>query len=192
LATWDQVNDSAVVQERVNSKVSTLEGREGRWQAGYNMWRAQPIRGWGFDQYEKESGRFRTDGEPWNYNAVENDYLYIMVGSGLIGFLPYLIFLLAPLINSLRLYFRARAPDWSGYIKPETIGIYWVVIIGYAVGSYTQMQNVPIVKMLAFAIAGAVVGTHQYLLRRTPEHSVQQLRPTIIAVNDTQKASGSV
>jgi O-antigen ligase len=73
-ATWDQVNKSAVVEERVNSKESTLEGREARWAAGYNMWRAKPIRGWGFGRYERESGRFRTDGERSNFVAIENDY----------------------------------------------------------------------------------------------------------------------
>jgi O-antigen ligase len=164
-ATWDQVSESTVVTKRVNSEVSTLEGRETRWQAGYNMWRAKPLRGWGFGRYEKESGRFRTDGDRRNLRAIENDYLHILVGSGLIGFLPYLLFLLTPLLNSLRLFFRARAPDWLGFIKPETIAVYWTVILSFAMGSYTQIQTQQIVKMLPFAVAGAVVGTHEHWRR---------------------------
>ncbi len=163
-ATWEQVNESTVVQERVNSKVSTLEGREVRWQAGYNMWRVKPIRGWGFGRYQTESGRFRTDGDSRNIQAIENDFLHILVASGLIGFLPYLLFLLTPLINSLRLFFRARVPDWPGFVKPETITIYWAIILSFAMGSYTQIQTEFMVKMIPFVVAGAVVGSHEHLL----------------------------
>jgi O-antigen ligase len=164
-ASWGQVNESAVVTERINSKVSTLEKRESYWNAAYHMWLAKPIRGWGFGRYGQESGRFRTAGERTNLQQIENDYLYILVGSGLIGFLPYLLFLLVPLLNSVRLLFRARAPDWSGFIKPETIVVYWAVLISFAIGSYTQKQTKPIVKMIPFALAGAVVGSHAHVLR---------------------------
>lgn len=163
--TWDQVNESAVVEERVNSKVSTLEGREARWAAGYNMWRVKPIRGWGFGRYEERSGRFRTDGERRNFLAIENDYLHILIGSGLVGLAPYLLFLLAPLVNSLRLFYRARASDWPGFVKPATIAVYWVVLLAFAIGSYTQKQTQPVVKMIPFALAGAVIGSHEHWLR---------------------------
>ena len=163
--TWEQVSESAVVEERVNSKVSTMEGRESRWTAGYNMWLVKPVRGWGFGHYAEKSGSFRTDGKHGNFAAIENDYLHILVGSGLIGFLPYLIFLLLPLVNSLRLFFRARAPGWSGFVKPEVIAVYWGVMLSFLIGSYSQIQTQPIVKLLPFALAGAVIGTHERWLR---------------------------
>jgi O-antigen ligase len=163
-ATWDQVVESNAA-DRVNDKVSTLEGRDVRWQAGFNMWRAKPIQGWGFGRYQEESGRFRTDGESRNCSAVENDYLYILVGSGLIGFLPYLIFLLVPLVNSLRLFFKARAPDWSGFIRPETLTVYWAVILCLLITSYSAIQTQAVIKLMTFAVAGAVIGTHEHLLR---------------------------
>lgn len=162
-ATWDQVSQSDAA-DRVNDKVSTLEDRETCWQAGYDMWQAKPIRGWGFGRYREESGRFRTDGESRNLYAVENDYLYILVGSGLIGFLPYLTFLLAPLVSSLRLFLRARASDWSGFIKPETLTIYWAVVLCLVITSYSAVNVRPDVKLMVFAVAGAVVGTHEHLL----------------------------
>jgi len=181
-ATWDQVNESAVVEERVNSKDSTLEGRQALWVAGYNMWRAKPIRGWGFGRYQRESGRFRADGEHRNFTAIENDYLHLLVGSGLVGFLPYLFFLLMPLVNSVRLFFRARAPDWPGFVKAETIAVYWAVILSFAIGSYTQIQNQPIVKMIPFALAGAVVGTHEFgLRRRVAERCATDAIPVVVA-----------
>jgi O-antigen ligase len=166
-ATWDQVSESQAA-DRINDETSTLEGREERWQAGYNMWRVKPIQGWGFGRYQTESGRFRTDGGSRNFGSVENDYLDILVGSGLIGFLPYLIFLLAPLVNSLRLFLRVRAPDWSGFIKLETLTIYWAVILCLAITSYSATHPRPYVKLMTFAVAGAVVGTHEALL-----HSVE-------------------
>lgn len=163
-ATWDQVSESDAA-DRVGDRVSTLEGREARWQAGFNMWQAKPIRGWGFGRYQQESGRFRTDGKRSNLGAIENDYLHILVGSGLIGFLPYLLFLLAPLVNSLRLFFRARAPGWSGFIKPETLTVYWAVILCLLMTSYTAIQTQAVIKLMTFAVAGAVVGSHEPLLR---------------------------
>jgi O-antigen ligase len=162
-ATWDQVNESDVAL-RVNDESSTLEGREKHWNAGVDMWKAKPIRGWGFGRYETESGRFRTDGSRRNFSAIENDYLYILVGSGLIGFLPYLTFLLAPLVNSVRLFFRARAPGWPGFIKPEALATYWAVILCFLITSYSAKQTNAVIKLMTFAVAGAIVGSHEYLL----------------------------
>jgi O-antigen ligase len=165
-ATWDRVNQSAVVESRLNNEnVETYGGRDERWKAGFRMWQERPIRGWGSEGYAIHSGRFRQDGISRNFKAIENDFLFILVSSGLIGFLPYLIFLLAPFLDSWRLFFRARAPDWSGFIKQETIAVYWCVVISYAMTSYTQVQNEAIVKMIPFALAGAVVGTHQHWLK---------------------------
>jgi O-antigen ligase len=165
--TKDQVNESTVVQDRINSKVSTLEGRQGNWDAGYRMWQARPLQGWGFGQYELKSGQFRTDGKNENFSAIENDYLHILVATGLIGFLPVVIFQLVPLVNSIPLFFKARASPWPGFIKWETIIIFWAIMVSFVLGSYTQVQTQAIVKMIPFAVAGAVIGSHEYLLRRT-------------------------
>ena len=182
-ATWAQVNESTVVEERVSSKVSTLEGRQARWQAGFNMWRAKPVRGWGFGRYQTEAGRFRTDGVRKNFGngAIENDYLHILVASGLIGFLPYLLFLLTPLVNGVRLFFRARASGWPGFVKPETMAVYWTIILSFAIGSYTRIQTQALVKMIPFAVAGAVVGSHEGWLRgsRAKTRSAASSLPTM-------------
>jgi hypothetical protein len=41
------------------------------------------------------------------------------------------------------------------------IAVCWAVILSFAIGSYTQIQNHPVVKLIPFALAGAVVGTHE-------------------------------
>jgi len=168
--TWDQVVDSDI-NRRINDENSTLEGRQARWSAGVNMWKAKPIQGWGFGRFETQSGRFRTDGIRQNFKngAVENDYLYTLIASGLIGFLPYLIFLLAPLVNSLRLFYRARAPTWAGFIKPEMLTVYWAVILCFLITSYTAVQLRPTIRSMTFAVAGAVVGSHEHFVLRAKE-----------------------
>jgi O-antigen ligase len=162
-ATWDRVVESDAAS-RINDKVSTLEGRQMRWRAGVNMWRAKPIRGWGFGRYVKESGRFRTDGDRRNLSAIENDYLHILVGSGLIGFVPYLLSLLIPLVNSIRLFLRTRSRDWSGFVKAEMIAVYWAVLLPLAIGSYTSVQSEAGLRLIVCTVAGAIVGTHETLL----------------------------
>ncbi|HEX9926344.1 MAG TPA: O-antigen ligase family protein, partial [Anaerolineae bacterium] len=177
-ATWDRYEGSAV-EQRTNYKTDDFNGRTPRWEAGLNMWQAKPIRGWGFGWYEQESGRFREDGFRKNFEAIENGFLDIMVNTGLIGLVPYLLFLILPLVSSIRLFFRARAPNWDGFIKPDTITMYWCALIILVFGSYTGVTNKTIVNMIPFAIAGAIVGTHQHYLRpvksakRVVSHNLQ-------------------
>ena len=164
-ATWDRVEQSTVAS-RVNDKVSTLEGREVRWEAAQQMWLRSPVRGWGFGHYEAKSGQFRTDGSWANIDAVESDFWHILVGSGLAGFLPYILFIGAILFYSARLFFRARAPDWSGFIKPETLTVVWALLICLLLTSYTAKQVQPVIRLMAFSACGAIVGTHEHMLRK--------------------------
>jgi len=166
--TWDQVSQSQAAS-RLDSNEESLDGRESRWTAGVNMFKAKPLRGWGFGRYEAISGRFRTDGSRANFDAVENDYLYIAVGSGLVGLMPYILLIAVLLVYSLQLFFKARAPDWSGFIKAETLTVFWAVIICLLLTSYTAKQVQPVIKLMTFAVAGSIVGTHEYLLRETKE-----------------------
>lgn len=165
--TWDQLQDSQVAS-RVNDNYSTLEGRQIRWDAGYAMWLAKPVRGWGFNGFERYSGQFRTDGKKTNFGngAIESDYLNMLVSYGLIGFLPYVAFLLIPLIYSLFLFFRARSPGWLGFIKPQTIAVYWAVLLCLVITSYTATIVHPLLKLIPFAVTGAIIGSHEALVRR--------------------------
>jgi O-antigen ligase len=174
--TWDRVADSDVAA-RLGDDTSTLTGRQTRWQAGFAMWQVKPIRGWGFGRYQEESGRFRSDGLQGNIEAVESDYLYTLVGSGLIGFVPYVLALLLPFINSLKLFGRCpssqtQSSEGPGFITRETIAVYWAVLLVFVVGSYTAKETMPGIRLMVFTMAGAVVGTHEYLLRRPVRSSL--------------------
>ena len=165
VATWDQVAESQVAT-RVEDDNSTLEGRQARWASGLSMWQVKPVRGWGFGRFAQESGRYRTDGSLTNFSAIENDYLFILVGAGLLGLVPYLATLILPLLSSFFLLLRARSPNWKGFVEKEAVAVYWAVLICYAIGSYTASLSSSSLKLILFAIAGAVIGTHEQLLKK--------------------------
>src|SRR5262249_51000115 len=68
---WQRIVKSEAAQDRL-STVADYNGRDSRWQAGFNMWLEKPIRGWGSGRFEEASGRFRTDGSSRNIYAIEN------------------------------------------------------------------------------------------------------------------------
>jgi O-antigen ligase len=171
--TWNRVADSDVAA-RLNDETSTYEGREARWRTGLNMWLARPVRGWGFGRFEREAWRFRTDVLQQRLRAPENDYLVVMIGSGLIGIVPYLGVLLVPLWYSLRLIFQARSLErkglpWPGFVKVETLSLLNAVIVCYLVYSFSAANVIAGTKLILLSLAGAVVGTHEDLLRRSED-----------------------
>jgi hypothetical protein len=65
----------------------------------------------------------------------------------------------------LRLFFKARAPDWTGFVKTQTFAVYWAVTIPLVFISYTAIQTQPAVKLMTFAVAGSIIGSQEHLLR---------------------------
>jgi O-antigen ligase len=164
-----QAMDSKLVRQRLLYNIETLNARLPRWQAGFEMWKAEPWRGWGFGQFPLHSGRFRTDGGKDNLEGTENDFLLILVGSGLVGFLPYLVSLLTPCLWTWRLLPLSRAPGWQGFVGFREFSVFWAVLASLLLTSMTVIQTQPVVRGLVYAIAGAVVGTHEkWLHRRLP------------------------
>ncbi|MCB0208631.1 MAG: O-antigen ligase family protein [Anaerolineae bacterium] len=166
-AMWDQLQKTDVVEDRVNRNSETFNGRTEMWEAAREMWKVKPIRGWGEGAFEKESARFRPDGRNVNFRSTQSEYWDILVHYGLIGFVPYFLFLFIPLLYSVVLFFLSRSAGWSGFINPGIISIYWTVLIVFLLGGYTVPVNNPIGRMIPFAVAGAIVGTHQDLARNT-------------------------
>lgn len=175
-ATWDQVSESNVVENRVNKRTEDFNGRSEMWAAAQNMWEQKPIRGWGQGAFRTELGRFRTDGRSRNFYSTQSEYWNLLVHYGLVGFVPYMGFLLIPLISSIVLFYLAYQPGWSGFIKPETIAVYWTVMICYFLGGYTVPVVHPIGRIIPFVIIGAVVGTHQHLAwnRKSSRNSISK------------------
>ncbi len=156
-----QAMDSELVTQRVLYNIGTLNERLPRWQAGFEMWKAEPWRGWGFGQFPLHSARFRKDGGEGNLNGTENDFLLILVGAGLVGFLPYLVSLLTPWVWTLKLLPQSRAPGWQGFAALTEFSVYWTVLAGFLLTSMTVIQTEPVIRNLVYVVAGAVVGTHE-------------------------------
>ena len=161
-----QAMDSNLVRQRLLYNLDTLNARLPRWVAGFEMWKAEPWRGWGFGQFPLHSGHFRRDGGTGNLEGTENDFLLILVGAGLVGFLPYLVSLLAPGFWTLRLLPPSRAPDWQGFVGFREFSVYWAVLASLLLTSMTVIQTQPVVRGLVYAVAGAVVGTHEKWLHK--------------------------
>jgi len=167
--TWERVSQSTVAT-RLNDETSTVEGRQARWNAGWNMWLARPIRGWGVGRFEQQSWRFRTDGGNARLNAPENDYLVVMISSGLLGLLPYLGVILIPLVDGLRLIAQARSFQrqdlpWPGFVKVETLAVACAVTICFLVYSFSAANVIAGTKLILLVITGTVIGSHEHLLR---------------------------
>jgi O-antigen ligase len=163
--SWQQVQQTQAAQERLDG-IEDYNGRSARWQAGINMWLEQPVRGWGMGRYAEWSGRFRADGSRQNIDAVESDYLLILVGAGLVGFAPYALFLFSATTGSLRLFARRKWIKEHGFIRTGTIGLIWSVLLCFLVGSFLAINQFNILRILPFVLIGAIVGTHQPLLAR--------------------------
>jgi O-antigen ligase len=172
--TWGMVTESNVAA-RLNDDVSTYEGRQDRWITAWRMWLVRPIRGWGFGRFELESWRFRPKGTTQaRIYAPENDYLVVLVGSGLLGLLPYLGVLLLPLWQGLRLIYKAksfqrRGLPWPGFVKVETLAVACAVIICFGVFSFSSANVIASTKLILLSLAGAVIGSHDHLLRNSSD-----------------------
>lgn len=162
-ANWQQIQASAIAQHRLDG-LQDYNGRTTRWETGLNMWLDRPLQGWGVSAFAAVSGQYRVDNPGRNFDAVENDFLYLLVATGLIGFLPYAIFLLAIGGKSIALFFQTRRHDWVSFIHTRTVVLFWAVFLCFVIGSFTAKNVQPIVKLLPFVIAGAIVGSQEHRL----------------------------
>jgi hypothetical protein len=181
--TWNLVTESKVAA-RLNDDVSTYEGRQERWVTAWRMALVRPIRGWGFGRFERESWRFRpkvtTQARMY---APENDYLVVLLGSGLVGLLPYLGVLLLPLWQGLRLILAARSLErrglpWPGFVNVEALAVVCAVSICFLVFSFSAANVIASTKLILLSLTGAVIGSHDHLLRSSNDRIQLQATDT--------------
>jgi O-antigen ligase len=146
----DEVSGSAVVQERVNQKVDTLNGRTEVWDAAWAAWEESPIIGHGRGQVS-------------SIRLLESHYLSLMVEGGLVALIPFLLVFVAMLGQLYRLM-RWRFAGM--FVSVELMAILLGVIAAYLVSLYTVVMNRDFPHMLLFILAGAVLGSHDFFLRK--------------------------
>jgi O-antigen ligase len=140
-----EIEDSAVVNERINSKVSTLEGRQEIWNEALQAWSEDPVWGKGPRQYQAHSRK----------GIIESHYLDILVGTGLIGFVPYILVFASLAITGLRLYY-ARGPN--SFVEPDLVAVFLATLVAYLISLYSVVMNHPLPHYILFLLAGAIVG----------------------------------
>ncbi|MDX1383736.1 MAG: O-antigen ligase family protein, partial [Thermoanaerobaculia bacterium] len=145
---------------RLTDEVSTPQGRVARWVTGVAMWRERPILGWGSGGFPRHSRQYLPDfeGRHSGYNAVESDYLELLVEGGLVALLPYALFLGLPLAQSLGLQRRIGAGKPVGWLETQDLSLYWSTLACFLVVTSTAATNQPLIRTLVFAVTGAVVG----------------------------------
>jgi len=167
-ATWNTVSQSVVVTDRINSKVSTAEGRTDGWKAAIELWARQPFFGYGI-------GNYRTVAEEKGVAdaALESEHVGILFGTGLLGFVPYVAWFAFILRDSIRLFRKRRQ---GGAVKPDVdrqlIVIFWGVLLGYLINYSTTVANVPSVTMVFYLLVGALVGSQARFLVSQKRHRI--------------------
>jgi O-antigen ligase len=152
----NEINDSAVATERVGDNTDTLNGRTGLWEVAWKGWQQEPIWGYGLGQFVARSSV-----------QVESTYLWLLVDSGLVGFMPFVLVFILLLKNSIRVY-RARAP--SIFVEPDLVAVFWGSFAAYLISFSTVVMNHELPYMLFFLLAGAVVGSQEAILDQQSNH----------------------
>ena len=161
----EEINSSAVVTERLNYKVDTLNGRTRRWEVAIQLWQERPIAGQGYNQFAKVSTEFA---------AIESHYLNILVSAGLLGFLPYVLMLFSILWTSVRQYWRTTQ---GATVPRELIVIFWGIFAAYLISLYTVVMNNHFTHNLFFLLVGAIVGSQAYRAKNSKSSLHNQPAP---------------
>jgi O-antigen ligase len=151
--TWDQVSQSEVYTERVSEDWETGHGRTDRAAVAIELWKEKPIFGYGFNQFEDVS----------DFDAVENFYLHILVSAGLVGFLPFVAFLVLIVKDSILVY-RQAPYNPSLFLDRKLVVVFWAAFSTYLVKSLSGAQQQAIVQYLFYALIGVMVGSQGELI----------------------------
>jgi O-antigen ligase len=146
---WDSISTSTVYTDRVKSQYSTSDERTEGWEHALEFWSASPLVGHGFQQYRKLA---RAAGY-WD-QAIESEYLEILVSAGLVGFLPYIGLLLLMGFDGLQ-HYRGQVSD--SLADRDLVAVFWGVLVGYAISISTSTVTNLAVPSLLFAVSGAII-----------------------------------
>jgi O-antigen ligase len=161
-ATWNTVGESTVVTGRIKTAESNVEGRTDGWNAALNLWAREPLFGYGVGNYGAVARQQRMDD-----TALESEHLRVLFGAGLLGFIPYVAWLVVILRDSIRL-FRSRA---NGPVERELVVIFWGVLLGYTINYAATAANVFSVSIVFYLLVGTLIGSQTRFLepeRRRP------------------------
>jgi len=160
VATWDQVSQSEVYTERVTKDWETGNGRTELAAAAIELWQEKPILGYGFMQFDKTLYGHST----------ENFYLHILVSGGLVGFLPFVVFLILVIKDSILIY-RQVSNNSRLILDRKLVVVFWAILSAYLVKSLSLSRPANIVHYLLYLTVGAMIGSQGELIERNKEAS---------------------
>lgn len=156
VAGWlytDQIERSAVVNERLNEKTSTFNGRLDLWITALEYAAESPWFGHGMGNFQARSG----------LRSIESNYLWLLVDAGLAGLAPFLLVLFFLFQTGLRLY---RARSSLLFVDRDEVAIFWSILAAYVVSLSTVVMNHEFPHQVFFVAAGAMIGSQEAILRR--------------------------
>lgn len=148
---WDSVSSSSVYTDRINSEHSTSEGRTEGWNSALEFWAVNPIFGRGYGRYAElaRSAGLRDQ-------AIESEYLNVLVSAGLLGFVPYVGLPILALYESIR-HYRGQVP--GSLADRDLIPVFWGILTGYVIGlSTSTVGTIELsIPSIFFALTGAIL-----------------------------------
>lgn len=148
-------DSSRSLAERLEDR-SPVEFRMAVYEAGWAMFRAKPLLGWGSDAMQVELGKRITD---FHQDAFyfHNTYLEILVERGLLGLGLY-VWLAVGLFRVGR---RRRLPASADFLDEEFRSVWPVFVMVFLVNGSFVVMNYQFVNGLLFAIAGMLAAQNQ-------------------------------
>ena len=144
---WDRVSESAVVTERISDGLATGNTRTERWQDAIDLWKLNPIFGYGWDGFRRVSRQ---------YGAVESTYFYILLSAGLAGFVPFVMVLVSVLREAIDL--GRLGGQWS-FVDRGLVAVFGGLFVAYMVNISTVHMNSTEALALTWVLVGAIIGS---------------------------------
>ena len=126
----------------------TVRNRLLVWQYGWEGFKERPIRGWGWDNFLVSFNKHYTTklSEPW-FDKAHNEYLDVLVASGIFGLLSYL-FVFFSSFYLLQRYFRGGGDFWIFWIFTSLIIFYLLQNI--------SLFDTPAIYLMIFTVLGFI------------------------------------
>lgn len=155
VACVSAVDSDRSLTERLEDR-SPVEFRIAVYQAGWAMFQAKPLLGWGAEAMREELGKRISDFHQEAF-YLHNTYLEILVERGLLGLGLYL-WLAVGLFLVGR---RRRLPDEDSFLDEDFRWMWPLLVLVFLVNGLFVVMNYQFVNGLLFAIAGMLAAQNR-------------------------------